>query len=173
MHYRFETLEPVIDDTAFVAQSADIIGHVEILAEASIWFNAVLRGDNDLIRIGRGSNIQDGSVIHTDPGIEVIVEENVTIGHRVVLHGCRIGANTLVGINSVVLNHASIGQWCLIGANSMITSGKIIPDRSLVLGSPGKVVRELNDGECALIEASARSYREKVARYRASLIPTP
>lgn len=171
MNYRFESRRPVIDADTFIADSADIVGQVEILSGASIWFNAVLRGDNDLIRIGRGSNIQDGSVIHTDPGLEVIIEDNVTVGHRVVLHGCRVGANSLIGINSVVLNEASIGNWCLVGANTMITGGKIIPDRSLVLGSPGKVVRELNRQECELIEASARSYQDKVSRYRAHLEP--
>lgn len=171
MNYRFESRQPVIDADAFIADSADIIGHVEIHSGASIWFNTVLRGDNDLIRIGRGSNIQDGSVVHTDPGIEVIIEENVTVGHRVVLHGCRVGANSLIGINSVVLNEASIGKWCLIGANTMITGGRIIPDRSLVLGSPGKVVRELNQHECELIEASARSYQDKISRYRTHLEP--
>jgi carbonic anhydrase/acetyltransferase-like protein (isoleucine patch superfamily) len=169
MHYRFESNTPNIDPEAFIAKSADIIGRVEVLAGASVWFNAVLRGDNDLIRIGHNSNVQDGSVIHTDPGFQVIVEDNVTVGHRVVLHGCHIGANTLVGINSVILNGARVGPWCLIGANSMVTSRKVIPERSLVVGSPGKVIRELTDDECTLIEESSKSYVEKCRRYSQSL----
>lgn len=168
MIYDFESRRPSIAPDTFIADSADIIGRVEIMAGASIWFNAVLRGDNDLIRIGANSNIQDGSVIHTDPGLRVIVEDNVTVGHRVVLHGCHVGANCLVGINSVILDGARIGPWCLVGANTMITSGKEIPERSLVLGSPGKVVRELTDEECERLAASARTYREKVDRYLAA-----
>ncbi|KAA3624598.1 MAG: gamma carbonic anhydrase family protein [Proteobacteria bacterium] len=166
MRYRYEDDTPEIADDAFIADSADLVGRVRVDADASIWFNTVLRGDNDLIHIGRGSNIQDGCVVHTDPGIRVIVEENVTVGHRVVLHGCRVGPDSLVGINSVILNGASIGRWCLVGANTLITSGKTIPDRSLVLGSPGKVIREVTDEECDLIRQSARSYREKTLRYR-------
>ncbi len=169
MLYHYESHEPVIDPETFVADSADVIGQVEVLAGASIWFNAVLRGDNDLIQIGRDSNVQDGSVIHTDPGLRVILEENVTVGHRVVLHGCRVGAYSLVGMGSVVLNGADIGPWCLVGAGTMITSDKVIPERSLVLGSPGKVVRELSDDECETLAESARIYREKVDRYLASL----
>ncbi len=168
MLYEFETRRPSIHRDTFIAESADIIGRVEIMAGASIWFNAVLRGDNDLIRVGVNSNIQDGSVIHTDPGLRVIVEDNVTVGHRVVLHGCHVGAHCLVGINSVVLDGAEIGPWCLVGANTVITSGKKIPERSLVLGSPGKVVRELTDEECERLASSARIYREKVDRYLAS-----
>lgn len=169
MLYTLDTHRPVIDENSFIADSADIIGQVEILSGASIWFNTVLRGDNDLIRIGRNSNIQDGSVVHTDPGLEVLVDDNVTVGHRVVLHGCHINSNCLIGINSVILDGAQIGSWCLIGANSMITSNKIIPAYSLVLGSPGKVVRELNETECKRIELAADGYRMKINRYRSSL----
>ena len=170
MRYQFEDHRPIISASAFVADSADIIGQVEVDDGASIWFGSVLRGDNDLIRIGRNSNIQDGSVIHTDPGIQVIIEDHVTVGHRVVLHGCQIGHHTLVGINTVILNEAKIGPWCLIGANSMITTGKVVPERSLVLGSPGKVIRTLTDDECALLEESAASYTHKAKRFQASLM---
>ncbi len=171
MRYRLDSAAPKVHPGAFVADSADLIGDVEIRSGASIWFNSVLRGDNDRIIIGENSNIQDGSVIHTDPGIQVVVEDNVTVGHRVVLHGCRVGAYSLVGINSVILNEASIGPWCLIGANTMITGGKSIPERSLVLGSPGKVVRELTDEECRRLVDAAKSYRDKASHYLEALAP--
>ncbi len=166
MIYTLGENRPRISPDAFVADTATLIGRVEVLAGASIWFGSVLRGDNDLIRIGEHSNVQDGSVIHTDPGIEVIIEDHVTVGHRAVLHGCHIGACSLVGINSVLLNHVRVGSCCLIGANSMITSGKVIPDRSLVLGSPAKIIRKLDDEECRSLEHAAELYSEKVGRYR-------
>lgn len=169
MIHPFESHCPSVHEDAFVADSADLVGQVEVLAGASVWFQAVLRGDNDLIRVGENSNVQDGSVIHTDAGLAVIIEDHVTVGHKVMLHGCHVGAHSLVGINSVVLNEARIGRWCLIGANTMVTSGKVIPDRSLVLGSPGKVVREITDEECQMLSRGAQEYRNKVDRYRASL----
>ena len=166
MLYRFQDWTPKVDPSAFIADEATLIGNVEVEAGASVWFGSVLRGDNDLIRVGANSNIQDGTVIHTDAGLEVIVEESVTVGHRVVLHGCKIGAHSLVGINSVILNGATIGPWCLIGANSMVTSNKSIPERSLVMGSPAKVIRELTDEECENLKYSAEIYCEKVSLYK-------
>ena len=172
MIYRLGEYAPNIHPDSFIAASADVIGRVEIGAAASIWFNCVLRGDNDVIRIGAAANVQDGSVIHVDPGFDVEVGDHATIGHRVTLHGCRVGSHTLVGINSVVLNGADIGPWCVVGANTMVTSGKRIPERSLVIGSPGKVVRTLTDEECQSLVDAARSYTDKVTRYRESLSPT-
>ena len=127
----------------FVADNATVIGSVVLENNASIWFNAVLRGDNDVISIGENANIQDGSVLHTDTGFPLRVGKNVTVGHMVMLHGCEIGEGSLIGINSVILNGAKIGKHCLIGANSLIAEGKEIPDGSMVMGSPGKIVRQL------------------------------
>jgi carbonic anhydrase/acetyltransferase-like protein (isoleucine patch superfamily) len=155
----------------FIAPNATVIGKVVLEPDVSIWFNAVLRGDNDYIRIGPGSNVQDNAVLHTDPGIELVVGRDCTIGHMVMLHGCTIGDGTLVGIKAVVLNHAKIGKNCLIGANALITEGKEIPDRSLVLGSPGKVVRQLTDEEVQGLYRSAHGYVQHGRRYRAGLQP--
>lgn len=153
----------------WVADSAMVMGSVLLRKGASVWFNAVLRGDNDLITIGEYSNIQDGSVLHTDPGCPLVIGANVTVGHKVMLHGCKIGDNTLVGINSVILNNAKIGKNCLIGANTLITEGKEIPDNSMVMGSPGKVVRELTDQQAAGLKMSAQHYWENAMRFRDGL----
>ncbi len=153
----------------FIADNATVIGSVVLEHNASIWFNAVLRGDNDLITIGENSNIQDGSVLHTDGGIQLTVGKNVTVGHKVMLHGCTIGDGSLIGINAVVLNGAKIGKGCLIGANSLIPEGKEIPDGSLVMGSPGKVVRELDENQQKGLEMSALHYVENFKRYQAEL----
>ncbi|MFT5111271.1 MAG: carbonic anhydrase/acetyltransferase-like protein (isoleucine patch superfamily) [Parasphingorhabdus sp.] len=169
MIYSYEGISPTISPDAFITDEATVIGNATIHSGASVWFGSVIRADNDLVQIGKNSNIQDGSVIHTDPGFQVLIGESVTIGHRVVLHGCEINSCSLIGINSVVLNGARVGSHCLIGANSMITSNKVIPDRSLVMGSPAKVIRELTDDECAEIEQAARIYCQKVASYRATL----
>ncbi len=171
MRYQIDgELQPSIHADAFVAPSAAVIGDVVLEAGASVWFGAVLRGDRDRLRIGARSNIQDLSVVHTDPGIPVTVGRGVTVGHKVMLHGCTIGDHSLIGINAVVLNRAVIGQYCLIGANSLITEGKTIPDRSLVMGSPGKVIRELTDAEVDALKASAQNYVDNALRYRSSLI---
>jgi len=153
----------------FIADNATVIGSVVLEHNASIWFNAVLRGDNDLITIGENSNIQDGSVLHTDGGIQLTVGKNVTVGHKVMLHGCTIGDGSLIGINAVVLNGAKIGKGCLIGANSLIPEGKEIPDGSLVMGSPGKVVRQLDENQQKGLEMSALHYVENFKRYQAEL----
>jgi carbonic anhydrase/acetyltransferase-like protein (isoleucine patch superfamily) len=153
----------------FVADSAEVIGNVELEDEASIWFKAVLRGDNELIRIGRGSNIQDHCVLHTDPGFPLTVGEGCTIGHRVILHGCTIGDHSLVGMGATILNGARIGRNCLIGANALVTEGKDIPDNSLVVGSPGKVVRALDDQARERLHRSAEHYVANARRFAEGL----
>jgi carbonic anhydrase/acetyltransferase-like protein (isoleucine patch superfamily) len=153
----------------WVADSATVIGSVVLEHNVSIWFNTVVRGDNDLITIGEGSNVQDSSVLHTDAGVRLTIEKNVTIGHQVMLHGCTIGEGTLIGIKSTVLNHARIGKHCLIGAHALITEGKEIPDRSLVIGSPGKVVRQLTDEEVEGLLENALHYVTNFQRFRLDL----
>jgi carbonic anhydrase/acetyltransferase-like protein (isoleucine patch superfamily) len=167
--YSLAGKQPVIGNNVWVAPNATVIGDVYLAANSSIWWNAVLRGDNDPIRIGENSNIQDGSVLHTDDGVPLTVGANVTVGHLVMLHGCTIGAGSLIGIKSVILNGAVIGENCLIGANSLIPEGKVIPPRSMVMGSPGKVVRELSDEEVARIAYSVQLYVANAQRYREQL----
>ena len=161
-----DTPHPEIADSSFVAESADIIGWVRIGEDASVWFNTVLRGDNEIIEIGKCSNVQDCSVMHTDPGCPLIVEENVTIGHSTMLHGCHIKQGSLIGIGSIVLNKATIGENCLVGANTLITENKSFPDGVLILGSPAKVVRELTEEELKGLKNSASSYVNKIPRYK-------
>ncbi len=158
-------------DDYFIADNATVIGSVVLEQNASIWFNAVLRGDNDVITVGENSNVQDGSVLHTDGGFPLTIGKNVTIGHKVMLHGCVIGDNSLIGINAVVLNGAKIGKNCLIGANSLIPEGKIIPDGSLVMGSRGKVVREMTADQIKGLGLSALHYVENFKRYKKELVP--
>ncbi|MDP1732822.1 MAG: gamma carbonic anhydrase family protein [Sulfuritalea sp.] len=167
--YSLGDREPVFGRDAWVAPNATVIGDVRLGDNASIWWNAVVRGDNDTIRIGANSNIQDGSVLHVDAGVPLTIGANVTVGHLVMLHGCTIGDESLIGIKSVILNKAVIGRHCIIGANSLIAEGKVIPDRSLVMGSPGKVVRQLTDEEVALLRYAAQGYVENARRYRAEL----
>lgn len=155
----------------FVAPNASVIGSVILEENVSIWFNAVLRGDNEPIRIGDNSNIQDGAILHTDPGAPLTIGSNVTVGHAAKVHGCTIGDGSLIGINSVILNHSVIGRNCLIGANALITEGKVIPDNSLVIGSPGKVLRTLNADEIAAMRANSAHYVENLQRYRDALKP--
>ena len=168
--YSLGALTPRIAPSAWVAPNASVIGDVHLGERVSIWFGAVLRGDIDRISIGAGSNIQDGSVCHADPGRPLLVGENVTAGHMVMLHGCTIGEGSLIGIKSVILNGAVIGEQSLIGANSLIPEGKIIPPRSLVMGSPGKVVRELSDAEVARIAHGVQLYVANAQRYRTGLV---
>jgi carbonic anhydrase/acetyltransferase-like protein (isoleucine patch superfamily) len=153
----------------FVAENATVLGNVILENNASVWFNAVIRGDNATITIGENSNIQDGSVLHSDDGVPLTIGKNVTVGHKVMLHGCTIGDNSLIGINAVILNNAKIGKNCLIGANTLIPEGKVIPDGSLVMGSPGKVVRELNAEQKAMLIASANSYVQNFKRFKSEL----
>ncbi len=153
----------------FIADSADVIGSVVLENNASVWFNAVVRGDCDLITIGENSNVQDGSVLHADIGVPLTIGRNVTVGHKVMLHGCTIGDNSLIGINAVILNGAKIGRYCIIGANTLIPEGKEIPDFSLVMGSPGKVVREIGDAQKMMLEMSALHYVENFKRFKREL----
>jgi carbonic anhydrase/acetyltransferase-like protein (isoleucine patch superfamily) len=154
----------------WIADNATVIGSVILGNNVGIWFNAVLRGDNEAIVIGENSNVQDGVVMHTDiDGTPVIVGKGVTVGHQAMLHGCEIGDNSLVGINAVILDGAKVGRNCLIGANSLITTGKEIPDGSLVMGSPGKVIRQLTREQIDELEDSAIHYVENFKRYKAAL----
>ena len=155
----------------WIAPNATVLGNVILHPGASIWFNTVLRGDNDPIVIGRDSNIQDGSILHTDVGSPLTIGEGVTVGHKAMLHGCIIGDNSLVGIGAVILNGARIGKNCLIGANALITEGKVIPDNSLVMGQPGKVIRELEPGQIEALKASAQHYVQNWKRYATGLTP--
>jgi carbonic anhydrase/acetyltransferase-like protein (isoleucine patch superfamily) len=156
-------------DDYFIAPSADLIGSVVLKNNASIWFNVVVRGDNDVITIGENSNVQDGSVLHTDPGFKLTLGKGVTIGHKVMLHGCEIGDHTLVGMNAVVLNGAKIGKHCLIGANTLIPEGMVIPDGSMVVGSPGKIKRELNDVQKKQLEMGGDYYVQNFKRFNKDL----
>jgi carbonic anhydrase/acetyltransferase-like protein (isoleucine patch superfamily) len=158
------------DDEYWIAPTAAVIGRVILKKNASVWWGATLRGDNDPIVLGEGSNIQDGSVCHTDTGSPLIIGTNVTVGHMVMLHGCTIGDNTLIGIGSVVLNGAKIGKNCLIGANCLITEGKEIPDNSLVMGVPGKVVGEVRPEQAERIRRGTEKYVRNWKRYRAGLV---
>ena len=167
--YRLGDKQPQLADPCWVAPNAVVIGDVRLAADASVWWNTVLRGDNDVVRIGEGSNIQDGSVLHTDAGIPLTVGDRVTVGHLVMLHGCTIGEGSLIGIKSVILNEAVIGKECLIGANTLIPEGKVIPDRSVVMGSPGKVVRQLTDEDAARLRRTAANYVANWRRYAAGL----
>ena len=157
------------DDEYWIAPTAAVMGAVILKKNASVWWGATLRGDNEAITVGEGSNVQDGSVLHTDHGSPLVIGANVTIGHMVMLHGCTIGDNTLVGIGSVILNGAKIGKNCLIGANCLITEGKEIPDNSLVMGAPGKVVRELTPEQAAQMIWGSAHYVQNWKRYRREL----
>ncbi|NJD36096.1 MAG: gamma carbonic anhydrase family protein [Betaproteobacteria bacterium] len=169
--YSLGDRQPVLGHEAWVAPNATVIGDVRLGDQASVWWNAVVRADNDTITIGAGSNIQDGSVLHVDAGVPLTIGANVTVGHLVMLHGCTIGEESLIGIKSVILNKAQIGRHCIIGANSLIPEGKVIPERSLVMGSPGKVVRQLSDEEVARLLLAAQGYVDNAQRYRSQLKP--
>ncbi|MEF8722760.1 gamma carbonic anhydrase family protein [Candidatus Accumulibacter phosphatis] len=167
--YAIGARRPQLDPQSWVAPTAIVIGDVRLAKNASIWWNATLRGDNDPISIGENSNIQDNSVLHTDEGVPLIVGRNVTVGHLVMLHGCRIGDGSLIGIGSVLLNHAVIGKGCIVGANTLIPEGKVFPDYSLIIGSPGKVIRQLSDAEVERLAHSADHYVANWQRYRLEL----
>jgi carbonic anhydrase/acetyltransferase-like protein (isoleucine patch superfamily) len=168
--YRLDDETPRIAPTAWVADSAQVMGHVELQEGASVWFGCVLRGDNELLQVGRGSNIQDGSVVHSDPGFPLTLGADVTVGHQVMLHGCSIGEGTLIGIQSVVLNGARIGAHSLVGAGSLVTEGKEFPPGSLIVGRPAKVVRPLSEEEIARLMKTAAHYVENARRFRAGLV---
>ena len=167
--YSIGDRHPMLGRDVWIAPNATIIGDVRLGDNASVWWNAVLRGDNDTIAIGAGSNIQDGSVLHADAGVPLTLGASVTVGHLVMLHGCTVGDESLIGIKTVILNRAVIGRHCIIGANSLIPEGKVIPERSLVVGSPGKVVRQLSDEEVARLQRSAQGYVANAQRYRTGL----
>ena len=169
MIYALGDITPTIDLTAWVAPDANIIGRVVLAAHSSVWFSATLRGDNEGIHLGQGSNVQENCVLHTDMGFALTIGADCTIGHKAMLHGCTIGEGTLIGMGATVLNGAKIGRGCLIGAGALITEGKDIPDFSLVMGSPGRVVRSLDDDAQARLLRSAESYRANAARFQAGL----
>jgi len=167
--YELDKIAPRIADSAWVADSAQVMGDVELADDVSIWFGTVVRGDTETIHIGRGSNIQDGSVLHADVGKPLHVGENVTVGHKVMLHGCTIGDGSLIGIGAIVLNGAKIGKGCLVGAGSLVTEGKEFPDGSMIMGSPAKVVRDLTPEQKQGLLNSAKHYIENAQRFKAGL----
>ncbi len=167
--YQLDDLIPSIHPTAWVADSAQVIGQVLLEENVSVWFGVILRGDNDVISVGKGSNIQENSVLHIDRGHPLVLGENVTIGHQAMLHGCTIGDNSLVGIGAVVLNDARIGKNCLVGAGSLVTEGKEFPDGSLIMGSPAKAVRQLSAEQIEGLKMIAQRYVENAARYKTGL----
>lgn len=171
MIWSLDGIVPVLGAGVWVAPDANLIGRIVLGDEASVWFGATLRGDNEEIRIGRGSNVQEGCVLHTDMGFPLTVGADCTIGHRAMLHGCTIGAGTLVGMCAIVLNGARIGRGCLIGAGALVTEGREIPDGSLVMGAPGRVVRSLDEASRGRLLDAARRYRENARRYREGLRP--
>ncbi|MCF6755447.1 gamma carbonic anhydrase family protein [Pseudomonas balearica] len=169
MKYRLGQSQVEAHPQSWVAPDATLIGKVQLDAGASVWFNVVMRGDNELIHIGENSNVQDGSVLHTDMGHPLSLGTGVTVGHKAMLHGCVVGDYSLIGINAVILNGVRIGKHCIIGANTLVPEGKEIPDGSLVIGSPGKVVRALTDEQKKMLEASAAHYVQNAQRYAREL----
>jgi carbonic anhydrase/acetyltransferase-like protein (isoleucine patch superfamily) len=165
--YEFEGRAPKLPPRGefWIAHNATVLGKVELRAQSSVWFSAVLRGDNELIVVGEGSNIQDGAVLHTDPGIGLSIGRDCTIGHQAILHGCTIGDNSLIGMGAAILNHAKIGRHCLIAARTLIPEGRIIPDNSLVMGIPGEVKRALSEEEVETLTQAARDYVAKWKRF--------
>ncbi len=171
MIYALDGIAPEIAEDTWIAPDANVIGRVILEAGASIWFGTTIRGDNEPIRIGAGSNVQENCVFHTDPGCPLTIGRDCTIGHKAMLHGCTIGDGSLIGMGATVLNGAKIGAGCLIGAGALIPEGKEIPDGSLVMGMPGKVVRSLDDAAKAGLIASAVHYQDNMRRFRAGLVP--
>src|SRR3981081_4188660 len=169
--YRLGDVSPTIAMSAYVAPNASIIGKVMLADDSSVWFGATLRGDNEIISIGANSNVQDGAVLHTDPGLPLIVGDHVSVGHQAMLHGCTVGEGSLIGIQAVVLNAAVIGRGCLVGAGAVVTEGKVFADGPLILGAPAKVVRELNAKERESLLEVAAIYAARAAYYRTHLQP--
>ena len=167
--YQLDDFKPELHDTAWVADSAQVIGKVTLGEGSSVWFGVVIRGDSDTITVGAGSNVQDGSVLHADEGVPLAIGDNVTIGHQVMLHGCSIGDGSLIGIQSVVLNGAKIGKNCLVGAGSLVTEGKEFPDGSMILGSPAKAVRQLSSEQIEGLKMIGQHYMENARRFKAGL----
>jgi len=172
MYFELAGVKPeILDPSVWAAPSAVVIGNVSLAAHSSIWFNVTVRGDNDLITIGKRSNIQDGSVIHTDLGAPLTLGEGVTVGHKVMLHGCTVGDNSLIGMGSTILNHAEIGSNCIVGAGSLITEGKKFEDGLLIVGSPARVVRALKPEEIEMVKMSAQIYVDNAVRFAQDLKP--
>ena len=168
--YELDAMKPELPDGFYwVAPNATLIGRVIVGINVSVWFGTVIRGDNEPVEIGTGSNIQENCVLHTDPGFPIIIGEGCTIGHKAMIHGCKIGNNSLIGMNATVLNGAVIGENCLIGAGALIPPGKIIPDNSLVMGMPGKVVKELDDKGIEELQGAARHYVANAKRFSKGL----
>lgn len=171
--YRLGSKSPIIDDSAYVAAEGVVIGDVRLEKDTSVWSGAVLRGDNEPIVVGEGSNIQEGAVLHTDPGCPLTVGRGVTVGHQAMLHGCTIGDGALIGIQAVVLNNAVIGRESLVGAGAVVTEGKVFPERSLILGAPAKVVRPLTDEDVARLRRNADNYVERRRLFKTELEALP
>lgn len=171
MIYELGQRRVTVEGEVYVAPSADVIGSVVLKDKCSVWFNAVIRGDSDEIVIGEETNIQDSAVLHTDPGIRLVLGRGVTVGHHAMVHGCEVGDYSLIGINAVVLNNAKIGKYCTIGANALVTQGQEIPDYSMVLGTPGKVVRQIARDKAASLEKSAAGYVRRGREYLQTLRP--
>jgi len=170
--YTLDGVTPTLaaDGNCYIAPGARVIGNVVLGEEASIWFNAVVRGDNEAIVIGPGANVQDGCVLHTDPGFPMVLGTDVTVGHSAILHGCTIGDGTLIGMGAVVLNGAKIGKGCLIGANALVTEGKEIPDHSMAVGQPARVIRSVDQALAAELRNAAGIYRDRQRQYREGLV---
>ena len=169
MIYQLGKLSPNISESCFIAPSACVIGDIELSENASVWFNVVIRADTAPVKIGKNSNIQDGSILHVDEGFPINIARNVTVGHKVMLHGCSIDEGSLIGMNAVVLNGAKIGKNCLVGANALVTENMIIPDGSLVLGSPAKVIKQLDEKTQARLSIGAAHYVQNNLRYKKEL----
>ena len=167
--YQLDDRMPTVASSAWVADDAQVIGLVELAQDCSVWFGAVLRGDNELLRLGRGSNVQDGAVVHSDMGYPVVIGEDVTIGHQATLHGCKVGDGSLIGIQAIVLNGAKIGKNCLVGAGALVTEGKEYPDGSLIVGAPAKLIRTLSPDQIEGLRRNAAQYVENARRFRTGL----
>lgn len=167
--FKLDNLTPDVHATAWVADNAQVVGNVTLGEASSVWFGVVIRGDTESITVGKGSNIQDNSVLHADVGMPLVIGENVTVGHQVMLHGCSVGDGSLIGIQAVVLNGAKIGKNCLVGAGALVTEGKEFPDGTMIFGSPAKAVRQLSDAQIEALKMSARHYMQNANRYKSGL----
>ncbi|SAL62638.1 hexapeptide repeat-containing transferase [Caballeronia terrestris] len=168
--YKLGDEAPTIHESVFLADTATIIGRVTLEENSSVWFGAALRGDNEPIMVGRGSNVQEGAILHADPGFPLTIEANVTVGHQAMLHGCTVKEGSLIGIQAVVLNGAVIGRNCLVGAGAVVTEGKVFPDNTLILGSPAKAIREITEADIARMQSATASYADRREYYKAQLV---
>jgi carbonic anhydrase/acetyltransferase-like protein (isoleucine patch superfamily) len=167
--YQLGEDSPQIDPSAYVTETANVIGKAKVEANTNIWFDVTIRGDNELITIGENSNVQEGCILHTDPGFPLTIEKNVTVGHQAMLHGCTIGEGSLVGIQAVILNGAKIGKNCLVGAGALVTEGKEFPDNSLIIGTPAKAVRTLTEEDISRMQRNTANYVKRGQQYKTSL----